>query len=129
MRGFSRRRPQRQIDHPLHRLGWKRRLAGLARLSRKSPSIPSAMNRACQVHTTGLALPERRMISVVPQPSAGGQDNVGAPDMLLRRGALRNDGPKLTAICSRDVDHNSCSHNESLNCAGRFGNRRNLSDH
>jgi hypothetical protein len=28
------------------------------------------MNRACHVHTTGLALPERRVIAVVPQPSA-----------------------------------------------------------
>src|SRR5207244_12251859 len=28
------------------------------------------MNRACQVHTTGFDLPDRRMISAVPQPSA-----------------------------------------------------------
>jgi hypothetical protein len=28
------------------------------------------MNRACHRHTTGLALPDRRMISAVPQPSA-----------------------------------------------------------
>jgi len=28
------------------------------------------MKRACQRHTTGLALPDRRMISDVPQPSA-----------------------------------------------------------
>jgi hypothetical protein len=28
------------------------------------------MNRACRRHTTGLALPDRRMISAVPQPSA-----------------------------------------------------------
>src|SRR6266705_5397099 len=27
-------------------------------------------DRACQVHTTGFALPDRRMISAVPQPSA-----------------------------------------------------------
>src|ERR1700716_592549 len=45
-------------------------LPGLRVFSRNSPSTPSAMNRACQVHTTGLALPERRMISAVPQPSA-----------------------------------------------------------
>jgi hypothetical protein len=31
--------------------------------SRVSPAMPSAMNRACQVHTTGFNLPERRMIS------------------------------------------------------------------
>jgi hypothetical protein len=28
------------------------------------------MKRACQVHTTGFDLPERSMISAVPQPSA-----------------------------------------------------------
>src|ERR1700680_2549861 len=38
--------------------------------SRTTPSTPSAMNRACQVHTTGFDLPDRRMISAVPQPSA-----------------------------------------------------------
>ena len=45
-------------------------LPGLRVLSRVSPSTPSAMNRACHLHTTGLDLPERRMISAVPQPSA-----------------------------------------------------------
>jgi hypothetical protein len=45
-------------------------LPGLRVLSRNSPSTPSAMNRACQVQTTGLAVPERRMVSAVPQPSA-----------------------------------------------------------
>src|SRR6266536_6109973 len=43
---------------------------GLRVLSRSKPSTSSAMNRACQVHTTGFALPDRRMISAVPQPSA-----------------------------------------------------------
>jgi hypothetical protein len=28
------------------------------------------MKRACHAHTTGFDLPDRRMISVVPQPSA-----------------------------------------------------------
>jgi hypothetical protein len=28
------------------------------------------MKRACHLHTTGFDLPERRMISAVPQPSA-----------------------------------------------------------
>src|SRR6266536_2302136 len=45
-------------------------LPGLRVLSRSNPSTPSAMNRACQVHTTGFALADRRMISAVPQPSA-----------------------------------------------------------
>src|ERR1700674_168400 len=39
-------------------------------LSRVSPSTPSAMNRACHLHTTGFDLPERRITSAVPQPSA-----------------------------------------------------------
>jgi hypothetical protein len=34
-----------------------------------------------------------------------------------------------TAIHWGDVDDNSCSHDESLNCFGRFGNRSNESDH
>src|SRR5262245_8532430 len=45
-------------------------LPGLRVLSRSNPSTPSAMNRCCHRHTTGFALPDRRMISVVPQPSA-----------------------------------------------------------
>src|SRR3984893_7608247 len=51
-------------------LGGSGGLPGLRGLSRNSPSTPSAMNRACQVHTTGFDLPDRRMISAVPQPSA-----------------------------------------------------------
>jgi len=36
---------------------------------------------------------------------------------------------KPVAVCSCDIHDNSCSHNESLNCFGRFGNRPNESDH
>jgi hypothetical protein len=39
-------------------------------LSYNSPSTRSSMNRACQRHTVGLVLPVRRMISMVPKPSA-----------------------------------------------------------
>jgi hypothetical protein len=39
-------------------------LPGLLVVSRVSPSAPSAMNRACHLHTTGFELPERRMISL-----------------------------------------------------------------
>jgi hypothetical protein len=47
------------------------------------------MNRACHLHTTGFDLPERRMISAVPQPSAVAR-------MMLARhtcfcGALRSE--------------------------------------
>jgi len=52
-------------------------------------STPSAMKRACQRHITGLALPDQRMISDVPLPSAVAR-------MILARqtcfcGALRLD--------------------------------------
>ena len=46
----------------------------------------------------------------------GGKDNLGAPHAFLWRVAIRNDHLKPEAICSRDVDDNSCSHNERLNC-------------
>ena len=64
-------------------------LPGLRVLSRVSPSTPSAINRACHLHTTGFDLPERRMISAVPQPSAVAR-------MMLARhtcfcGALRSE--------------------------------------
>jgi len=88
---------------------------------RHEPSLPSPYH--------GLALPDRHMISAVPQPSAGGQDNLGAPHMLLWGAAVRDDRFKATAICSRDVHDNSCSHAESLNRFGRFGNRPYESDH
>jgi hypothetical protein len=68
--GLSRRRAGHEIDDQLHSVGRQRRLTGLARLIAQQPVDPSAMNRACQVHTTGFALPDRRMISAVPQPSA-----------------------------------------------------------
>ena len=34
-----------------------------------------------------------------------------------------------TTIFRHDVDDNSYSHDESLNCVGQFGNRPNKSDH
>jgi hypothetical protein len=49
--------------------------------------------------------------------------------MLLWCAAIRNDRLKTAAIRARDVNDNSRSHNESLNCFGRFGNRPNESDH
>ena len=98
-------------------------------LSRNSPSTPSAMNRACQVHTTGFDCtgPAHDLGSAAAV--GGGKDNLGAPHVLLWCAAIRNDRLKPEAICSRDVDDNSCSHNESLDCFGRFGNCPNESDH
>jgi hypothetical protein len=104
-------------------------LLGLRVLSRVSPSTPSAMNRACQRHTTGLALPDRRMISVVPQPSAVARTILARQTCFLRRVAIAGNRLKPTAISRRDVHDNSCSHGESLNCFGHFGNRPNESDH
>jgi hypothetical protein len=49
--------------------------------------------------------------------------------MLLQRVAIADNRLKLTAILRRDVHDDSCSHNESLNCFGDFGNRPNESDH
>ena len=51
------------------------------------------------------------------------------PHMLLRCTAIGNDRFKPAAIRSGDVDDYSCSHDESLNCFARFGNRLNESDH
>src|SRR5438105_9637917 len=84
---FPWRRSQRQLNHPLHGGRRKWLFAGLARLVAREPF--SAMNRACHRHTTGFDLPDRRMISAVPQPSAV------ARMMLARQtcfcGALRSE--------------------------------------
>ena len=42
--------------------------------------------------------------------------------MLLRSVAIANNRFKSTAIARRDHDDNSCSHIESSNCFGLFGN-------
>jgi hypothetical protein len=56
------------------------------------------MNRASYRHTTGFDLPDRRRCRS-HRPS---QDDDGAPNMLLRRAAVGDDGLKLTAIASSD---------------------------
>jgi hypothetical protein len=94
-------------------------LAGFARvLSRVRPATPSAMNRACHRHTTGSALPDRRMIS---STADGCGTDFGTPNMLLRRVAVTDNRLKPTTIFRHDVDDNSCSHDESLNCFGNLG--------
>ena len=50
-------------------------------------------------------------------------------ERLQRRAEIRDDRLKSMAVPSGDVHDNSCSHAESLNCFGRFGNRSNESDH
>jgi hypothetical protein len=66
-------------------------------LARVNPSTPSAINRACeaQAQTTGFALPDRRMISVVPQPSALAR-MILARHKLFRCTSIRNDRFKTT---------------------------------
>jgi hypothetical protein len=46
------------------------RMRGGRVLSRSGPSMPACMEHSCQRQTAVLALPVRRMILLVPQPSA-----------------------------------------------------------
>ena len=88
-----------------------RSLPGLRVLSRASSSTPSAMNRACDRHTGGFDLPDRRTISAVPQPSA----------------VARSMAPRHTCFCGgAGADRFNLT---ALNCFGRFENRPNESDH
>src|SRR5512144_1998039 len=50
-------------------------------LSRRSPSTPSVMNRACQRQTLGFDLPLRRGRA---ETVRGRQDDLRPPDVLLR---------------------------------------------
>ena len=126
---FSRRRSERQVDDPLHGVGRQRLLAGLARLVARQP-----LDAFC--HEPRLPGPHHRLRFARSAHDLGGaaavgrgENDVGAPHVLLRRAAVRDDRLKPMAVRARDVDDNSCSHAESLNCFGRFGNRLNESDH
>jgi hypothetical protein len=100
-------------------------LAGAFASCRASnPSTLSAMKRTCQRQTTGFDLLERRMISLVPHVGRG-EDDLGAPDVFLRRAAVRNNRLKAAAIRRRQFLL-SCRELELLR---RFGNRSNESDH
>ena len=73
-------------------------LPGLRVLSRNSPSTPSG-------HEALLPTPDHRLRSARSAHDlrgaaavGGGQDDVGAPHMLLRRAAIRDDRLKPTAI-------------------------------
>src|SRR3954465_15369298 len=95
---IARWRAERQIDHPLHDGGGKRLLAGLARLvagepvdtlghESRLPSPDHGLRFAGAAHDlSGTAALGRR------------QDDVGAPYMLLRRAAVRDDRLESTAI-------------------------------
>ena len=114
VRGLARRRSQRQIDHPLNGFARQRRLAGLARLVaqqpcnalRHEPCLPSPHHRlglARTPHDLGGTAAIRR-----------GEDDMGTPYVLLRRAAIGNNRLKPTAVRSRDLDNNSCSHAKSF---------------
>jgi hypothetical protein len=129
MRGLSRRRPGHEVDNLLDGRGRQWQLAGLARLIAQQP-----INALC--HKPRLPGPHHGFCLARPPHDlggtaavGGGEDDLGAPHVLLRRTAIRDDRLKPTAILSGDVDDNSCSHAESLNCVGRFGNRPYESDH
>jgi hypothetical protein len=79
------------------------------------------MNRACHRHTTGLAFAGSPHDLVRAAAVGGGKDDFGAPNMLLRRVAMTDNRLKPTTIFRHDVDDNSCSHDESLNCFGNLG--------
>src|SRR5437660_9538193 len=64
-------------------------LPGLRVLSRSNPSTPSAMNRACQVHTNGFCLARPPHDLGGTAAVVGGEDDLGAPHVLLRRTAIR----------------------------------------
>jgi len=87
------------------------------------------MIRACHRQTTGFDLPGAAHDLSGTAALGRRQDDVGAPYMLLRRAAVRDDRLESTAIRPGDSHDNACSHKESLNCFGRFGNRPNESDH
>jgi len=67
---FSRRRRHRQINHPLHGGRRERWLAGFARFIARQACNAFRHEPRLPPPYTGLALPDRRMISAVPQPSA-----------------------------------------------------------
>jgi hypothetical protein len=126
---FPWRRSQRQLNHPLHGGRRKWLFAGLARLVarepfdalRHEPRLPSphhGLRFARSAHDLSGAAAVSR-----------GKDDVGAPDVLLRGAAIRDDCLKPMTIRSGNVHDNSCSHDKSLHCFGQLGNRPNESDH
>jgi hypothetical protein len=89
---------QRQIDNPLHGGGRQRPLSGLARLIARQPGDPFC-------HEPSLPAPHNRLRFARAAHDLGGaaavsrgEDDVGAPDVLLRRVAVRDDRLKSTAV-------------------------------
>jgi hypothetical protein len=126
---FSRRRSKREIDHPLHGVGRQRLSARLARLVACQPV--DALRHETRLPSPHHGLRSARSAHDLGSAAAfgGGKNDVGPPHVFLRRAAIRDDRLKPMAVCLCNVHDNSCSHDESLNCFGRIGNRLNESDH
>jgi hypothetical protein len=78
-----------------------------------------------RLDTFGAWLIERLKLTFVLRGSTA--RIVGLSDAESSGWSMRR--PKPVAVCSCDIHDNSRSHDESLNCFGRFGNRPNESDH
>ena len=72
--------------------------------------MPSFMNRSCQRQTQVFDLPVRRMISLVPTPSALERMIAAPPSVFLRGVTVPGDRFKSAADGPRDRDGNSRAH-------------------
>ncbi len=129
MRGLARRRAKRQIDDALHRLRRQWWLARPPRLVAKQP-LDALLHEAllpAPHDRLGLARSTHHLERAAA--IGGGQNDLGAPHMLLRRAPIRHNRLKPTAVFRRDVHNDPCPHIDSLHCFGLLGNRPNESDH
>ena len=79
-------------------------------LSRNSPSTTSCMKRSCQRHRQVLLLPLRRMISLVPSPSAVNRTIRARHTCFLRAVPGRYDPLKAGTSGGAHVDGDPCAH-------------------
>ena len=79
-------------------------------LSRSSPSTPSAAKRSCQRQTQVFDLPVRRMISIVPTPSALNSTISARQTCFCGRVAVPDQRRQAAAIGRRNGEGYSCAH-------------------
>ena len=103
--------PKAEIDHPLNGVGRRTGACQACASCRRRPSTPCHRAPAGPHHRLRFTGPAHDLGSAAAV--GGGKDNLGAPHVLLWCAAIRNDRLKPEAICSRDVDDNSCSHRAS----------------
>ena len=77
------------------------------------------MKRSCQRHTQVFDLPVRRIISLVPTPSALNRTILGPPDMLMRCVAIPYDRAQTAAINGLEKNGNSGSHAPDLHATSQ----------